>query len=124
MIDSIEVPPQFVDVASRWYSGMDRLYSVASVGTLRRGNRCPVYDFTDHADRDAKWYYSLWCDLSSDIESARRACRTILAGCQYSDDYDEWVTDSILLQEFAEFVDNVTATLEAEYPQLIDWSGE
>lgn len=120
----IEIPAQFVYVASRWYHGAaDRLYAVASTGRLEKGNRCPVYDYTDHADRDLKWVYSLWCDLAYDIETARRSCRTALVNATDSD-FDELNEDSILLMEFARFADETTAAFEAEFPQLIDWSGE
>jgi hypothetical protein len=118
MINEITIPSDYVDVAGRWYDGMDMLYAVCSTGGLTTGTSCPVRDYDGLEDRDVKWYYGLWLSLSGDVGRARRAAE---AGHNGESDSD----DAAVLAEFEDWIDNeVLPQLEAGYPGLEDWSGE
>jgi hypothetical protein len=126
VVNSIEIPPTFVGVAGDWYGGQGcMLYAVCSTGGLTTGTNCPVLDYTDDADRDQKWYYSIWCDLSADVGSAECAARKAVEtweGDYNCDEYEELVSNCRDLQDFEDWVDNtVLPMLAAGYPALEDW---
>ncbi len=117
-INSIVIPDRFVEICGGWYNGMgDLLYAVSSTGALTTGTRCPVRQYDDLDDRDRKWYYSLWCELSADVGRAECSARSMSA---VDDDY---AFDAEVLAEFEEWVDNVCDLLAEEYG-LEDWEDE
>ncbi len=130
MINTIKIRPEFIDVAGRWYDGDgDLLYAVSSTGGLTTDINCPVTDYDGLEDRDAKWYYSLWLNLSVDVgRAARAAGKAVDAGTEFieydEDEYREVCADYSTLNEFEAWVDSVLEKLEAEYPALSEWSGE
>jgi hypothetical protein len=116
-IDSIEIPERFVAIASEWYGGSgDLLYAISSTGGLTIGNMCPVRDYTDIADRDRKWYYTLWIGLSGDVGYARRLCKNT---CD-DDDVIDYESDLAVLTDFENWVDGVCLLLANAYG-LEDW---
>ena len=109
-INHIEIPPQFVAIASNWYGGQGcMLYAVSSTGGLTTGTNRPRSDFADRMATDEEWYYQLWCELSSDIGIAARA-----AEAGHNGDSD--IEDAATLREFEDWVDDhVLPRLEREY---------
>jgi len=106
--DSIQIPEEFVEIASQWHSGQaDTLYAVASTGNLTLGNRRPA-----GCDTDEKWYLQLWRELDSDLSATLRHFRN-KPNAFYGDDME-------LLEDFAEYVETTLANLTAEYG-LQDW---
>jgi hypothetical protein len=71
------------------------LRAVSSTGGLTTGTICPVTDYTDDDDRDRKWYYSIWLELSGDVGRARR-----MAGYDHRDfnslvDFEDWIDEQV-----------------------------
>lgn len=121
-VNSIQIPADYVAVCEGWYSGIhDLLYAVCSTGNLTTGTTCPIHDYTDSRDRERKWYYLLWCDLSVDVGVAARAARK-MAESVCAENYDgiDYVGDANLLEKFENWVDEVCARLSEEYG-LEDW---
>jgi hypothetical protein len=116
VVDSIMTPPQFVEVASKWYGGQDcMLYAVCSTGGLKIGTNCPVADYMNCLDRDEKWYLTLWRQLSGDVGRAESAARKVVI--EYADnpddldDYDEYAADAAVLADYEEWIDNIVIPL-------------
>jgi hypothetical protein len=100
------------------------LYAVCSTGGLTTGTICRVRDYEDRDDRNRKWYYSIWCDLSADVMRARRAAEkgyNYRAGDDPGDGegHDE---DYPVLAEFEDWVDSICDDLRCDY-DLDDWDG-
>lgn len=112
-VNSIELPARFVELCCDWYDGSgSMLYAVASTGGLTTGTICPV---TDYDDRDRKWYYQLWVDLSVDVMYARRAAQKASLDNADHDDYLDLV-------DFEDYADSVVERLCEEYG-LDDYEG-
>ena len=108
-IDSVQIPCEFVDVASRWYDGQnDMLYAVCSTGNLTLGS---LSDYTIQA------YFDIWCALSVDIGHARKAANTMLNAYDGETDseYYELLDDYNTLAEFEEFADKIIENISENY---------
>lgn len=99
IVDSIEIPAEFVELAKHWHGGQDdMLYAVASTGGLTIGNRMPM-----GVESDQEWYASLWSGLAADIRYAVRSARKSNAD------------DLPALELFLDFAYEVSVRLMTEY---------
>lgn len=65
-VDSIIIPSEYVELCHGWHGGLRcKMYAVCSTGNLTIGNRRPLGTETKE-----EWYYSIWCDLLGDVDSA------------------------------------------------------
>ena len=93
-VNSIEIPGPFRRICNDWAGDLGcMLRAVSSTGGLTTGTICPVRDYTDQEDRDHKWYYTIWCNLASDVGHALR-----LAGRDHEDyptlrDFYDWADE-------------------------------
>ena len=92
-INSIEVPACYRRLCNDWHNGIDcMLYAIASTGGVTIGTICPITDYDDEEDRDRKWYYQLWCELSADVGYARKtACLSDHEDCDELMNFEDWV---------------------------------
>ena len=136
-VDSIEIPVEFVTLASEWYDGSGcMLYAVASTGGLTTGTIRPIAhesDGTGYPMSDEQWYYSLWVDLAADVGYAvRAACKGCTDQFPFDEDdeeYEEKVRERAELycawdglKDFEDFADGVVEQLAENYG-LEDWEG-
>lgn len=119
ILDSVQVPDEFVDLCSRWYDGSgSMMYAVASTGNLSRGSIRPLVDAEDdHQDdygrwhcvyrqaTDLEWYRSLFSDLGSEVRWCIRALESGKPGLD--DDIDEF-------RRFDAWLDDVLSRIDAE----------
>lgn len=74
MIDHIQIPSEFVELAAQWYDGQDdMLYAVASAGNLVTGTIRPWNDESERYCTDDEWYASLYSSLAHDLRYSIRA---------------------------------------------------
>jgi hypothetical protein len=82
-VNSIEIPAEFVQLASEWYDGQaSMLYAVASTGGLTLGSVRPYTDDEEIKEMgiiyyrrpmtDEEWYRSLWDGLESELYRAMK----------------------------------------------------
>ena len=94
-VNSIAIPECYRRLCEGWHNGMDcTLYAVASTGGLTIGTTCPLRcrDYNGDEDRDEKWYFVLWCNLSCDVGRARKeACLSNHADCDELMNFEEWI---------------------------------
>ena len=106
-VDSIVIPPEYVDLCYGWHGGIDcLLYAVSSTDGLTRGNRRPL-EMTDE-----QWYLTLWRDLACDVTRARWA-----AGKAAESARDD---DFLMFVKFEKWADDIVDKLTEEYG-LADW---
>ena len=119
-VNSIVIPERFVEACAGWYSSSgDMLYAVSSTGGLTIGRRRPR-----GCDSAEKWYYSIWCDLYSDVGyavSAAHAGHNFRAGDDEGDG-DGHDADYPVLVEFEDWVEAWVDALAESYG-LEDWEG-
>lgn len=102
MINHIQIPADYIQIASGWYCGVnDMLYAITSTGNLTLGSIRPY-------DSDEKCYLAIWRELSIDVARARRTAEK-----NGHEDY-------LMLKEFEEYVDDMCSQLAANYG-LEDW---
>jgi hypothetical protein len=95
-INSIKMPTRFQRLCADWAGDMDcMLRAVSSTGGLTTGTICPVTDYTDDDDRDRKWYYSIWRDLSVDVGGARRMVGDDDRGYADLSEFEDWVDQQV-----------------------------
>jgi hypothetical protein len=101
-VDSIQIPTEFVVLASHWYYGQsDMLYAVSSTGNLNLGNRRPYNDDEGRPCTDLEWYRSIWSELSCDISYCLRKMPVD------HEDHEE-------MTRFSEFVSDIVDRLDQE----------
>lgn len=104
-IDSIEIPPEFLDLAGAWYDGQSSmLYAVASTGGLTLGPVRPMVYGENRHMTDEEWYWSLWSDLASELRSLIRMVEKNRGKARIAK-----------LRRFEEFADQTADRLAAEY---------
>ncbi|MHC4301004.1 MAG: hypothetical protein ACYS7Y_27330 [Planctomycetota bacterium] len=108
-VNSIVIPYRFVEVSQGWYSGIDdMLYAVSSTGNLTTGTIRPR-----GCDSDEKWYFTIWCDLATDVGIAANAASKGYNGPSDAADFE-------VLSEFEAWADCIVERLLDEYG-LEDW---
>jgi hypothetical protein len=63
VINSIEIPAEFVELAKDWHGGQSSmLYAIASTGKLETGKIRPPYAYSDK-----EWYHGLFIELTEEL---------------------------------------------------------
>lgn len=118
VLDSIQVPHEFVELCSRWYDGAgSMMHAIASTGNLSRGSIRPTEQegFWETPTRyisscreltDLEWHRSLFSQLSSEI-----ACS--IESAEKSDDLDV-ASDIGELHNFDAWADRIIDAIDSE----------
>jgi hypothetical protein len=100
-VDSIEIPFEFVELASHWHDGQDSLlYAIASTGNLTLGTIRPL-----DCETDEEWYLSLWDSLDCELS---RLLKQIERRKDEFDDFDQ-------LLEFQRFAESTSDQLRRDH---------
>lgn len=115
ILDTIEVPSEFVSLAYDWYDGSgSRLYAIASTGNLTRGTIRPLEDagYWDESPKvwrtayrqmtDLEWYRSLFSQLSSEVGRLATYCA------------EQGHEDSEAMSRFEQWCDEQVGLIDAE----------
>ena len=104
----IEVPAEFVSLASYWYDGQnDKLYAIASTGNLTMGTIRPYSTECVRMMNDHEWHRSLFSDLSCDIRNDRKSAEK-----SGHEDADE-------LQRFEQWADSIVEKMDEVYKDVM-----
>jgi hypothetical protein len=96
---AIQVPSEYIDLASQWYSGQDdMLYAIASTGTIGTGTHRPWNDDENRYMTDGEWLDLLISDSSYDLGKAVSAADRMKH------------PDMPLLVEFSEWINGIEQT--------------
>lgn len=100
----IEIPSEYLDLASDWHSGQDDLlYALSSTGDLTLGSRRPYSANADRSLTDQEWHVYLWGLLGCDVRRAAKAAAKM--------GHDDVLT----LREFETFCEETAAELRTAY---------
>lgn len=100
VINSIEIPADFIEFASGWYDGSSSmLYAIASTGGLTTGSVKP-----HGCETEEEWYHMLWRDLSLELFH-------LIKQLEKGDD----INGLELANKFYVFADDIDNKLYAEY---------
>lgn len=115
MINSIQVPSEFVALASEWYCGSgSMLYAIASTGNLTIGQYRPRNMDTGLPMTDLEWYSSLYFELSCELGQCLGGLRKYIDPSSPNPFLDKDVDSYNQLMEFEKWADQQVEKIDAE----------
>jgi hypothetical protein len=100
-INSIQIPDEFVQLASEWHGGQDSiLYAISSTGNLTLGTTMPC-----DLNTQEEWYVHLWDELDVELNHL----------CNMLEKKEFQRKDIPKLREFQKYAEETADRLRSEY---------